>query len=228
MVYSGRAVGPFAALCPVFSGLPMPDSNRFGGDWRSWVEEQFVRHAATVRAVIWNRLGRGRDPHQVEELAAETWARAVRGVQATKFDPDQHFAPWVCAIAANVCREYFRRQGRETVTGGLPRPDDLQDPDDFVQAQELLELHRALAECLDALTEPERKVYELRFERGLSGRAAAEALGIPESTFREKLLAGLFEKLARCLDGKGFDEVFAISSAQRSPVAQSSSERKTP
>src|SRR5262245_2210221 len=109
----------------------MPDSNRFGCDWRNWLEQQFVRQAALVRAVIWNRLGRSRDPHQVEELAAETWARAVRAVQAPAFDPGQDFAPWVCAIAANVCREHFRRQQREAATRGLPRPDDLQDPDDY-------------------------------------------------------------------------------------------------
>lgn len=205
----------------------MPDSKSNSSDWRSWLEEQFLRHAALVRAVIWNRLGRVRDPHLVEELAAETWVRVVRGVQAPEFDTTRDFAPWVCAIAANVCREYFRRQERAPAPGGLPRPDDLQDPDDFRQAQELLELHRALAECLNGLTEAERKVYELRFEQGLSGRAAAEALGVPESTFREKLLPGLFGKLAGCLAGKGFDEVFANFSAHRHPVGQGSSERRT-
>ncbi len=83
---SGRPVG---GAPPSVFGAQMPDSNRFGCDWRSWLEQQFVRHAALVRAVIWNRLGRGRDPHQVEELAAETWARAVRGVQAPEFDSGQ-------------------------------------------------------------------------------------------------------------------------------------------
>jgi len=206
----------------------MPDSNSFSSDWRSWLEQQFVRQAALVRAVIWNRLGRVHDPHLVEELAAETWARAVRGVQAPEFDAARDFAPWVCAIATNVCREHFRRQARAADSGSLPRPDDLQDPDDYKQAQELLELHRALAECLDGLTEAERKVYELRFEQGLSGRATAEALGVPEATFREKLLPGLFGKLAHCLAGKGFEEVLSTFLAHRQPVGQRIIERRTP
>src|SRR5262249_3965848 len=108
----------------------MQDAIGFGSDWRSWLEQQFVRHAALVRAVIWNRLGRGRNPEQVKELAAEPWARAVRGVQAPGFDPARDFAPWVCAIAANVCREHFRRHERAATPRGLPQPDDLQDPDD--------------------------------------------------------------------------------------------------
>jgi RNA polymerase sigma factor (sigma-70 family) len=205
----------------------MPDAESYRSDWRSWLEQQFVRHRALVRAVIWNRLGRGRDPHPIEELAAETWARAVRGVQAPQFNAAHDFAPWVCAIAVNVCREHFRRQER-AAANNLPRPEDMQDPADYQQALELLELHRALAECLGGLNETERKVYELRFEQGLSGRATAEALGVPESTFREKLLSGLFGKLARCLAGKGFDEALAAFSAQRHRAGQQMGERRMP
>lgn len=206
----------------------MPHSNGFRGDWRSWLEQQFVAHTPLVRAVIWNRLGRARDPHQVEELAAETWARVVRGVQAPEFDPDRDFAPWACAIAVNVCREFFRQQQRNAAPSPLPWPDDLQDPDDYLQAQELLELHRALADCLGGLTQAERKLYEVRFEQELSGRAAAHALGIPESTFREKLLPGVAAKLARCLAGKGFEEVVVNFSAHRPKVGQKTDEGRTP
>jgi RNA polymerase sigma factor (sigma-70 family) len=185
----------------------MADSNPLNCDWRSWLERQFADHAALVRAVIWNRLGRVRDPHQVEELAGETWARVVRGVRGQEFDPDRDFAPWACAIAVNVCREHLRRLGRHTAPDGLPEPDDLPDPHAVGRTQELLELYRALAECLAGLGAADREVYERRFEQGLSGRAAAAALGVPESTFREKLLPGLLAKLARCLGRKGFDAV---------------------
>lgn len=220
-----------SAVCgapPNLLGASMPDLEGFDSGRRSWLEQQFVRYAAFVRAVIWNRLSRVRDPHLVEELAAETWARAVRGVQKPEFDAARDFAPWVCAIAANVCREHFRRQQRSPDPGGLPQPDDLHDPDDYKRVQELLELHRALAECLACLTAAERKVYELRFGQGLSGRAAAEALSVPESTFREKILPELLVKLAHCLAGKGFEEVLSSFLAHRPQVGQWISERRTP
>lgn len=216
----------FAALRHFFSETPMPESESYRSDWRSWLEQQFVRHAVLVRAVVWDRLGRVRDSHLIEELAAETWARAVRGVQAPTFDPDRAFAPWVCAIAANVCREHFRRRDR-LADPLLSWSDDFQDPNDFQQAQELLELHRALADCLDNLAAPEREIYSLRFEKGLSGRATAEALGVPESTFREKLLPELFEKLGRCLTGKGFGD-FLNFSAHQDGNEQKIGERRIP
>jgi RNA polymerase sigma factor (sigma-70 family) len=168
----------------------------------------------------------GRNPHQVDELAAETWARVVRGVQAPGFDPTRDFASWVCAVAAKVCREYFRREQRAVTPRALPPSEDLQDPDDYRQAQALLELHRALAECLDGLSREERKVYELRFEQGLSGPATAEALGVPESTFREKLLPALFGKLAHGLADRGFEEALALFSTHRDPISQKGSERR--
>ena len=202
----------------------MADIANNGSDWRGWLEEQFKRHRNLVRAVIWNHLGRGGESHLIDELAAETWARAVRRVQSPDFDAGRNFAPWVCAIAVNVCREHCRRV--QPASGSGWRPDDLQARDNFKQTQDLLELHQALAQCLNCLGELERQIYELCFEQGLSGRAAAEALGVPESTFREKLLAGLFAKLARCLAAKGFDEVLPSFSAHRARIGQRSGERR--
>jgi RNA polymerase sigma factor (sigma-70 family) len=177
-----------------------------GEDRQRWLEEQFTSHAAVVRAVVWNRLGRPRDPHQVEELAAETWARAVRAAHRGEVDPNRDFGSWVCGVAVNVCREHFRRQAREDAIP-LPVPDELPDPQESTRAQELLDLHRALAECIERLPEDDRRVYRLRFEQGLSGRAAAEALDIPEATFREKRLPVLLRRLAHCLASKGFGDI---------------------
>src|SRR5206468_443159 len=103
----------------------------------------------------------------------------------------------------------------------------LPDGDDYRQAQELLELHHALAECLAALPKAEQRVYTLRFEQGLSGRATAAALGVPESTFREKTLPGLFGKLARCMAAKGHREFLSFFSAHERQIEQKNGERKT-
>lgn len=182
-------------------------------DWRTWFEEQFAAHTALVRTVIWNRLGRGSNSHLVEELAAETWARAVRGTRQTGFDRARAFASWVCGVAINVCHEHARHAGRHRCEP-LPEGDALIDPQEGRRAQELLELHQALADCIARLSAADRNVYDLRFARGLSGRATAEALGVPEATFREKLLPTVFRKLVRCLEGKGFTEWRADFPAQ--------------
>lgn len=171
--------------------------------WRPWFEREFARHASLVRAVIWNRLGRTRDAHQVEELAGETWARAVRASLQRDFDRSRDFATWVCTIAVNVWRESVRAQAR---TATILQADDwIADPREHVHARDTLELHAALAECIGQLCEEDRAVYDLRFERGMSGRLAAAELGAPEATFREKLLPRLLRRLALCLSRKGFE-----------------------
>jgi RNA polymerase sigma factor (sigma-70 family) len=177
-----------------------------GFDWRPWLEDQFARHAALVRAVVWRRLGRPRDPDRVEELAAETWVRAVRGVRECRFDPARNFAPWVCAVAANVCREHQRRLAREGPASNVGL-DELPDPEEEPRARELIDLHRALADCLARLSEDDRRVYVLRFEQGHSGRTTADALGVPESTYRAKLLPRLLARISRCLASKGFADI---------------------
>lgn len=198
----------------------MPDAPQLNGELRGWFEEQFARHAGLVRAAIWNRLGRIRDSYLVEDLAGETWSRAVVGVQRPNFDTKLEFGPWVCGIAANVCREHFRRVGRQAK---LDAEMEATEPaaSEFRRAKDLLELHQAVADCVKRLPEGERQVYRLRFEQGLSGRATAEALGVPESTFREKHLAGLLRSLARCLSAKGFDDLMPGPPFGRRETAQS-------
>jgi RNA polymerase sigma-70 factor (ECF subfamily) len=199
----------------------VPDAPQLNGDLRGWFEEQFARHAALVRAAIWNRLGRVRDSYLVEDLASETWSRAVVGVQRPKFDASLEFGPWVCGIAANVCREHFRRIGRQAKRDAEMEANEPAPVSEFRRAQEQLDLHQAVADCVRRLGDSERQVYRLRFEQGLSGRATAEALGVPESTFREKHLAGLLRSLARCLAAKGFDDLMPGPPFGRGETAQS-------
>jgi ABC-type dipeptide/oligopeptide/nickel transport system ATPase component len=131
-------------------------------DWQRWFEGQFHVHARLVRTVIWNRLGRVRDPHRVEELAAETWARAVRITRQGGFDRARDFRPWVCGIAANVCREHLRQASSSA--GPLLDPDELADPLECRRAQELLEMVeiRGLEHALaGTLSYGQRKLVEI-------------------------------------------------------------------
>lgn len=171
-------------------------------DQRRWLEEQFLRHGRLVRAVIWNRLGRPQDSGLVDELAAETWSRAVSVVQERPFDTQRDFRPWICAVASNVCREHGRRQRRATAVVELEEPAD--DPREVARVQELLDLHTAVAECVSRLSAEDRTVYELRFEQGLSGREVASRIGVPESTFRTVVMPRLLRAVASCLAKKGF------------------------
>ena len=86
-------------------------------------------------------------------------------------------------------------------------PEGVAEPFDLQVEADLLELLRATRDCLGSLDPGDREVYQIRFEAGKTGRQAAKQLGVPESTFRERLLPRLLRRLARCLATKGFDEL---------------------
>jgi len=84
-----------------------------------------LHHTRLVRHLV-ARLGRY-DFHLAQDLAGETWARAVRDVHACRADADQAYG-WLRAIAAHVVVDHYRlcRNRREAAvdfTG--PRAYDL-------------------------------------------------------------------------------------------------------
>ena len=73
--------------------------------WRTWYGETFD---GLYQYVLW-RCGGRRD--WADEIVQETWLLAVRRVR--RFAPGRgSFSAWVRGIAANVMRNFFRRQKR--------------------------------------------------------------------------------------------------------------------
>src|SRR5215472_13185446 len=73
--------------------------------WRTLYDEAF---AGLYAYVLWRCAGLA---DQADEVVQETWLTAVRRLRA--FDPSAgSFASWLRGIAANLLRNYFRREVR--------------------------------------------------------------------------------------------------------------------
>lgn len=97
--------------------------------------------------------GLSRDEHLAEEIAQETFARALGAVD--RFDGRGDVRAWLFTIARNVWVDHCRRHRRETELPG----EDLPGGGDFAGALEDREEVLALHRILHTLPEPYKEVF---------------------------------------------------------------------
>jgi RNA polymerase sigma-70 factor (ECF subfamily) len=117
--------------------------------------------------------------------------RALDGYQE-----NGRFEPWLFSIAANLARDWRRRQGRSMVVPAGGSQEEAQaaavsgEPDvdcGLIQAEQADQLQQALA----GLSEAEREVVTLRFFSDLSFKEIAEVLKVPLGTALARAHRGL-------------------------------------
>jgi RNA polymerase sigma-70 factor (ECF subfamily) len=125
-----------------------------------------------------------RDASLAEDLAAETFERALRSWR--RFDP-RRAAPrtWLCAIARNVALDHFRSERRR-----LARERAVTEREGAAEAPEL-GLSPELEAALARLSAADREVIALRIVLELEPDAAARLLGITATACTTRLSRAL-------------------------------------
>jgi RNA polymerase sigma-70 factor, ECF subfamily len=143
----------------------------------------FDRHYATIHAYLRRRL----DPAIAEELAAETFARALRGVE--RYDDDRPDAlPWLFGIAANLARRHRRTEVRRLRAYARTGRDPLQDEHGDAPARlDAAAAGPRLAAALAELRPDDREALLLFAWADLSYEEISLALRIPVGTVRSRL-----------------------------------------
>ena len=165
------------------------------GDVHAWSEVYEAHHAAVFRRL---RYLCG-DPAVAEELAQETFARAM--AHHARYDGRRPFAAWLFGIALNIARKHHRKQGNKS--RAMQRLRDLGpagDADDPAGSHLRRERSRMLYELLDELPDRWREAFVLREIEGVSMNEAAECLGISASNVAVRVArarARLKEELVR-------------------------------
>jgi RNA polymerase sigma-70 factor, ECF subfamily len=116
------------------------------------------------------RLG---EQHDAEDVAAETFARVLRGLDRFKWQGGG-FEAWLFRIAANLVVDHFRHRSRELVD---EIDDDPASTDEMPEVRALQsEQAGEVAALLDGLPSEQREVLVLRFAAGLDTNQAAEVM----------------------------------------------------
>ena len=138
--------------------------------------------------------GLSRDEHLAEEIAQETFARALGAVD--RFDGRGDVRAWLFTIARNVWVDHCRRHRRETELPG----EDLPGGGDFAGALEDREEALRLHCLLHGLEEPYKEVFHLRVFGELPFGDIARVFGRTESWARVTYFRAR-AKLKEGLDG---------------------------
>ena len=125
-----------------------------------------------------------RDPSLAEDLAAETFERALRTWR--RFDPARSSPrTWLCTIARSIALDHFRAEKRrKNRERAVSEAEAHLDPPD-------LGLSPALERALASLSAADREVVALRIVLDLDNEAAARLLGISATACTTRLSRAL-------------------------------------
>ena len=120
------------------------------------------------------------DPHLAEELAQETFLKALSRKEPV--DPDDNIIAWLYTIARNLYFQHYNKSRRRQEILKKNAGEQFADSPEtkIMQKQEQLRIHR----LLHALAEPYREVFMLRHFGELSFREIADIFGRNETWAR--------------------------------------------
>ena len=126
------------------------------------------------------------NPHLAEDLAAETFERALR--RWRRFDPRRGAArTWLCQLARGAALDHFRADRRRRKREGV-YASDVPEIDEPVFGEGL---SPALDRAVRSLSAAEREVVVLRVVLELDGETAARVLGIRPTAVSTRLSRAL-------------------------------------
>jgi RNA polymerase sigma-70 factor (ECF subfamily) len=138
-------------------------------------------------------------PDDARDVCQETFLRILDKAEA--FRDGARFSTWMYQIALNLCRDQTRRKRRwgrlliATPAMDVDAPRDHAAPETVATnpaaAFEHTERRSAVRRALSELPREQREVLLLKEYEGLKFREIADVLGVPESTVKSRMYAGL-------------------------------------
>lgn len=146
------------------------------------------RYQRPLFGYLWRFTG---DRHTAEDLLQETYMRIYQA--RTKFNEKFPFSAWAYRIATNACLDMRKKKshdmektaGDEIITR---HPSAHAAPEDALLKKDRV---REILQLLAELPEKFRAVVLLMHYEGLSIKAIAAVLGIPEGTVKSRLYKGI-------------------------------------
>jgi RNA polymerase sigma-70 factor (ECF subfamily) len=143
------------------------------------VEAAYVAHGRDVHRYV---LALTRDPAEAEDITAEVFERALR----TWGEPPENALPWLLLTARRLSTDRWRRARRLVVLGGLGR--GRPDPSAGERETEFWAWFDAVGRLL---TNRQREVLVLRYQRDLSDADIASVMGLSPSGVRSLVARAL-------------------------------------
>ena len=155
-----------------------------GGDQRAF-DHLYGRYAKALVSYFMRMMWKDRE--KAEDFVHDLFTKLIHRPEL--FDPSRSFKTWVYSVAANMCKnEYKKQEIRRNTSNGL----DSSHPVSDSSKNTLNEAHNALfkeafEDQIRILDAKHREVFEMRHFDGLSMKEIAEVLEISEGTVKSRL-----------------------------------------
>lgn len=143
-----------------------------------------VCYQTAVFALLSRLLGHGAD---VEDLAQETFIRALRSLASFEFDDDRPPSRWLLTIAARLALDHHRRRQSAERTRArltLVQSNQVPTPEAALGRQRLRD---ALTRAIEGLSMDHRAVVVMAEFHGLGVSEIARCLDVNENTIKTRL-----------------------------------------
>lgn len=167
----------------------MPDHER--------IAAIYAAHLGRVYGYVRARVP---SPQDAEDLTAETFLRAFRGLGRFQARHDDATAAWLLRIAHNQVSNFYRQRRRAAADSLEELPMDPVAPDDPAGAAERAEGRRQLLALVAGLPPRHQEVIALKYFGGLRNQEIAAALALDQRTVAAYLSRAL-DELQRRIGG---------------------------
>jgi len=149
-------------------------------------------HKEAVYAAVWRITGQ---LPEAEDLAQETFLRAIRALPGFDIGGAARLSTWLLTIATRLALDACRKQKRQQ--GLLPAPEPVSVPTPEQELQRT-ELRSEITSAIDELPPDQRAAFVLAEFHGFGIEDIAAALQTPASTVKTRLFRAR-AKLSRAL-----------------------------
>ena len=132
------------------------------------------------------------DRSKAEDFVQDLFIKIIE--KAHFYDTDKKFSTWMYSLAANMCKNEFRRMSRKPVVFALP--DLIMVPQSINLEDTSQAFAQILASALMELDEKHRACFILRYQEGFSVAEVSQILDCPKGTVKSRLFHAL-KKLAK-------------------------------
>ncbi len=127
-----------------------------------------------------------RNREEAWDVSQEVFIKAYRSLG--RFRGDAGIKTWLLRIAANHCKDHFKKRRLPTVSmDALPTQDFFAAPSDPSQELANTELGKAIQTALDGISPKHRMAFVLREYEGMSYKEMAEVMNCSEGTVMSRL-----------------------------------------
>lgn len=131
----------------------------------------------------------GRQAAKAADMTQDLFVKIIE--KPHLFDPSRRFSTWLYTLAANQCKNEYRRKKLFDYVGDYPETPGENGADDLPEQLDRARLEQLLQAAIDHLQEHHRQCFVLRWQEDLSIREISEIMDCPEGTVKSRLYYAL-------------------------------------